>query len=437
MREGAFGRGPAGCSMRDDSARVAVIGAGPAGLMAAEVAARGGAHVTAYDRMPTPGRKLLLAGRGGLNLTHSEPEERFRARYGTASSSLAPALDRFGPAALRRWCEELGVATFVGSSGRVFPASFKTSPLLRAWLRRLAEAGVRFVPRHHWRGWDAAGGLAFETPDGPCSVAADAAILALGGASWPQLGSDGGWTATLTAAGHDVAALLPSNCGFRVAWSEIFRDRFEGEPLKSIALSFGGDHARGDAVITRDGLEGGVVYALAAPLREALAAARDVTAHVALRPDLPHAALLARLGKRQRKQSVATALRKALGLSPVAIGLLQEAAHTAGRPLSGLDGEALATLVNAVPVHLVAPMPIARAISTAGGVRFADLDERLMLRTRPGTFVAGEMLDWEAPTGGYLLQACFATGGAAGQGALDWLAVRRPARSGANEAGSL
>ena len=270
--------------------------------------------------------------------------------------------------------------------------------------------------------------LAFDTPDGASSVAADATILALGGASWPQLGSDGGWTAPLATAGIEVAPLRPANCGFRVAWSEIFRDRFEGEPLKSIALAFGEHGARGDAVVTRDGIEGGVVYALAAPLRDALegetlgGAPAGVTVHVALRPDLPRAALLARLGSRQRKQSAATALRKALGLSPVAIGLLQEVAHTAGQALAAMDEDALATLVNAVPIRLTAPMPVAGAISTAGGVRFADVDERLMLRARPGTFVAGEMLDWEAPTGGYLLQACFATGAAAGQGALDWLA---------------
>ena len=399
--------------------RVAVLGAGPAGLMAAEIVARSGAEVTVYDRMPSVGRKFLLAGRGGLNLTHGEALPDFLARYGEAPSALRSALDAFGPTALRDWCEGLGIETFVGTSGRVFPRCFKTSPVLRAWLRRLDGAGVRFQLRHVWRGWDGQA-LAFDTPDGPARVEADACVMALGGASWPQLGSDGGWVDAFAAIA--IAPLRASNCGFVVAWSDLFRDRFEGEPLKNIALRFQHRVARGDAIVTRAGLEGGLVYALSAPLREAIAAEGQAAAFIALRPDLAHEALVARLYKRQPKQSLSTALRKTLGLSPVAIGLLREAQPGLGAMESG----ALAHLINAVPLRLVAPMPLARAISTAGGVPFAALDARLMLTARPGVFVAGEMMDWEAPTGGYLLQACFATGAYAGQGAIDWLA--RPLR---------
>ncbi len=410
----------------DTSARVAIVGAGPAGLMAAEVAARAGAAVTLYERMPSPGRKLLLAGRGGLNLTHGEPAACFDARYGEAAAALRPALAGFGPHALRAWCAGLGIDTFVGTSGRVFPTSMKTSPLLRAWLRRLDALGVAIRPRHHWRGWDAAGRLAFDTPDGAVKVAAAASVLALGGASWPQLGSDGGWTAPL--AGVALAPLRPANCGFRVAWSAPFLARFEGAPLHNVALRFGAAAARGEVVVTAAGLEGGAVYALAAALRDAIAANGAATPRVALRPDIPHDALVARLGRRRRKESFANGLRKALGLDPVAIGLLREAE---GPPPASLDEHALAALINAVPVRLTAPMPIGEAISSAGGVRFEAVDDALMLRARPGVFVAGEMLDWEAPTGGYLLQACFATGAAAGRGVVAWLAEamdERPAR---------
>ena len=417
---------------KEARASVAVIGAGPAGLMAAEVAARGGADVTVYDRMPSPGRKLLLAGRGGLNLTHSEDAARFLARYGAARDRLCDPIDRFGPSALRDWCGELGIDTFVGTSGRVFPASFKTSPLLRAWLRRLDADGVRFAPRHRWRGWDEARRLVFETPRGKRAVAADATVLALGGASWPQLGSDGSWVAPLRAAGIEVAALESANCGFAVAWSDIFRDRFEGAPLKNVTLSFAGEIARGDVTVTRAGLEGGAVYALAPRLRAAIAAEGFAVLQVALRPDVAHANLATRLGGRAAKQSVSNTLRKTLHLSPVAIGLLREALLADGRSLAALDADGLARFVNAVPVRLSAPMPIARAISTAGGVGFDALDANLMLHACPGIFVAGEMLDWEAPTGGYLLQACFATGVAAGQGAVDW--VQALAKVGADAA---
>lgn len=411
--------------MPAEPSHVAVLGAGPAGLMAAEVLARGGARVTVFDRMPTAGRKFLMAGRGGLNLTHSEAMDRFLPRYGEGEALLAPALAGFGPDALRRWCRGLGEDTMVGTSGRVFPASFKASPLLRAWLRRLDGQGVAFRARHRWTGWDAGGALLFETPEGPIRVAADATVLALGGASWPQLGSDGRWTDLVTAEGVWVAPLRPSNCGFAVAWSPTFRDRFEGAPLKGIALSFRGSTSRGEVMVTRQGLEGGGVYALSGPLRDAIAAEGCARLAIDLRPDLPRAAAAARLAAaRAGKASISTALRKALNLSPAAIGLLQEAAHAEGVPLGSRDPAALAGLVGAVPVRLDAPAPIAGAISSAGGIVADEIDENHMLRRRPGTFAAGEMLDWEAPTGGYLLQACFATGAAAGAGALAWLAER-------------
>ncbi len=404
---------------------VAVVGAGPAGLMAAEVLARGGARVTVFDRMPTPGRKFLMAGRGGLNITHSEGLDRFLPRYGAGESLVAPALAGFDPEALRRWCAELGEDTAVGTSGRVFPKSFKASPLLRAWLKRLGAAGVAFRPRHRWTGWAEGGALRFEAPEGERTESFDAAVLAMGGASWPQLGADGRWTGVLEAEGAAVAPLRPSNCGFAVAWSATFRDRFEGEPLKGVAFSFGKHRSRGEATVTRAGIEGGGVYALSGPLRDAVASDGSALLRVDLQPDRRRGAVAARLAAaRSGKASVSTALRKALHLSPVAIGLLQEAAHAEGHPLGARDDAALAALVGAVPVRLDAPMPIAGAISSAGGLRAEELDARHMLRRRPGTFAAGEMLDWEAPTGGYLLQACFATGAAAGAGALAWLAER-------------
>ncbi len=412
--------------MSIDHPSVAVIGAGPAGLMAAEVLAQGGARVTVFDRMPTAGRKFLIAGRGGLNITHSEPLDRFLPRYRAGEALVAAAIAAFDPDALRRWCAALGEETVVGTSGRVFPRSFKTSPLLRAWLKRLAAAGVAFRPRHRWTGWDAEGALRFAAPEGERAEEFDASVLALGGASWPQLGSDGRWTEVLAAEGARVSPLRPSNCGFAVAWSDLFRDRFEGEPLKGIALSFGDQLSRGEATVTRTGLEGGGIYALSAPLRDAIAAAGSALLHVDLQPDKPRDVVQARLAAaRAGKASLSTALRKALHLSPVGIGLLQEAAHAEGRPLGARDDAELAAFVGAVPIRLDAPMPIAGAISSAGGLAADELDERRMLRRRPGTFAAGEMLDWEAPTGGYLLQACFATGAAAGTGALAWLAERR------------
>ncbi|WP_373291624.1 NAD(P)/FAD-dependent oxidoreductase [Bradyrhizobium guangdongense] len=401
------------------------MGAGPAGLMAAEVLAQGGARVTIYDAMPSAGRKFLMAGRGGLNLTHSEPLADFLLRYRQAMPHLRAAVEAFPPDALRDWSAGLGQLTFVGSSGRVFPKSFKASPLLRAWLRRLDVSGAQFAFRHRWTGWDETGRLQFQTPDGPRAIAAAASLLALGGASWPRLGSDGAWVDLLAAKGIIISKLRPANSGFTVSWSDVFRDRFEGQPLKGVALTIGAHTVRGEAMITRGGIEGGAIYALSAELREAVLALGQATLTIALRPDLGTDALTTRLSGTRGKQSLANFLRKAVQLSPVGIGLMQEAAIASGRPLASLSPAELAHLVNAIPVGLTGTAPIERAISTAGGIEFGELDEHFMLRKLPGMFAAGEMLDWEAPTGGYLLQASFATGVAAGRGALAWLASSR------------
>jgi uncharacterized flavoprotein (TIGR03862 family) len=397
--------------------------------MAAEVLAQGGAGVTVYDAMPSVGRKFLLAGRGGLNLTHSEALPVFLTRYGAAAPQLTPAITAFLPDALRAWSEALGQPTFVGSSGRVFPQAFKASPLLRAWLRRLDSLGVQFALRHRWTGWDDNGRLSFATPDGARVVEAHATVLALGGASWSRLGSDGAWVETLMAKGVTVSPLQPANCGFTVAWSDIFRDRFEGQPLKGVALSFGSHAVRGEALITRTGIEGGAIYALSAGLRDSIVGTGQATLHIALRPDLEMNVLVARLSAPRGKQSLSNWLRKAAHLSPVAIGLLQEAAMVSGEPLSSLSPASLAGLINALPIQLTGMAPIARAISTAGGISFDELDADFMIRRLPGVFAAGEMLDWEAPTGGYLLQASFATGAAAGRGALKWLSPHGEERS--------
>jgi uncharacterized flavoprotein (TIGR03862 family) len=389
--------------------------------MAAEVLAQSGANVSVYDAMASAGRKFLMAGRGGLNLTHSEALPEFLARYGAAKSHLAPAIEAFPPDALRAWSEALGQPTFVGSSGRVFPQAFKASPLLRAWLRRLDAMGVQLALRHRWSGWDNDGQMWFQAPDGKHLVDAHATVLALGGASWPRLGSDGAWAEIFATKGVTVSPLRAANCGFTVPWSEIFRSRFEGQPLKGVALSFGSQIVRGEAMITRTGIEGGAIYALSADLREAIMAAGNATLHVALRPDLASVELTARLSAPRGKQSFSNYLRKAAHLSPAGIGLLQEAAIASGVSLSAISSATLADLINAVPIKLDGTAPIARAISTAGGISFDELDADFMIRRLPGVFAAGEMLDWEAPTGGYLLQASFATGAAAGRGALKWL----------------
>ena len=407
---------------------IAVVGGGPAGLMAAEVLAGAGHAVTVYDRMPSLGRKFLMAGRGGLNLTHSEDVERFVARYAEAAPRLKPLLDAFSPGDLRAWCEGLGHETFVGSSGRVFPRAFKASPLLRAWLARLESLSVRFAPRHRWEGWSADGALRFTRGDGEAVVVQPAAtVLALGGASWPRLGSDGAWAETLAGRGVAVSPLRAANVGFTVPWSEVMRSRFAGEPLKRIALGFEGTSVRGEAMITAAGIEGGAVYALSAAIRDAILRDGQATIQVDLRPDLSVEALARRLAAPRSGQSASTFLRKAAALPPVAIALLREA-HGTELPR---EPEALAGAIKAVPLTLDGIKPIARAISTAGGVSLEGVDEHLMLRDHPGVFVAGEMLDWEAPTGGYLLQATFATGVAAAKGALAWLGAQEGDASGA------
>jgi len=390
--------------------KVAVIGGGPAGLFAAEILGRAGVAVTVHDRMATVGRKMLMAGRGGLNLTHSEPLESFLGRYGAAEPFLTPAVGAFPPAALRDWAEGLGQETFVGSSGRVFPRAMKASPLLRAWLVRLRELGVEIRPHSEWRGWDDGGRLRFRDQE---TTAADATLLALGGATWPRLGSDGSWVGLLAARGIAVAPLRPANCGFKTAWSNVFKDRFQGQPLKNIALSFGGRTVRGDMMITAYGVEGGAVYALSAALREAIAAEGKAVLRVDLCPGRSPEDLARALARPRGALSQSNFLRKALNLPPPAINLLRE---------SG-DARPLPELIRSVPLVLTAPQSLERAISTAGGITLDELDSRFMLKKLPGVFAAGEMLDWEAPTGGYLLQAVFASGAAAARGILDWLGL--------------
>lgn len=398
-------------------ASIAIIGSGPSGLIAAETLAHAGCKVVIYDRMPSPGRKFLLAGRGGLNLTHSEDISRFMTRYGEAATRLAASINAYTPTAVVRWAESLGQTTFTGTSGRIFPEAFKATPLLRAWLARLDSLGIRFAFRQHWRGWDDAGKLIFTSPDGPLAVDADATLLALGGASWPRLGSDGAWTSTLSEKGVAISPLKPANVGFLVTWSDFFRTRFEGEPLKRIALRFRDKIARGEAIITGSGIEGGSVYALGATIRDAILHEGEATVTVDLRPDLDKAMLTKRLAVDRKRQSSSTFLRKTAGLSPVGIALLRESSGVA----LPVEPGALADLIKAVPLRLTGTADMTRAISTAGGVAFDEIDEAFMIHRLPGVFVAGEMIDWEAPTGGYLLQACFSTGVAAARGILAFL----------------
>ena len=401
------------------SPEVAIIGGGPAGLIAAEALGRAGLAITVYDQMPSVGRKLLMAGRGGLNLTHSEDFGRFLTRYAEAQPRLQPLIEAFRPEDLRAWCEGLGQETFVGSSGRVFPKAFKASPLLRAWLSRLEQLGVRFALRHRWQGWDEDGQLVFTAASGQTvRVRPAATILALGGASWPRLGSDGSWVELLSQRGIAISPLRPANMGFTLAWSDLMRSRFEGEPLKRIALTFEGTTVRGEAVVTADGIEGGAVYALSARLRDAIERTGAAILRLDLRPDLTEEALAKRLSAPRKGQSASTFLRKAAGLAPVGMALLREAS-----PLLPSEPAALARLIKAVPLTLTGTKSLDRAISSAGGIPFGEVDDHLMLRRMPGVFVAGEMLDWEAPTGGFLLQAAFATGIAAARGVLARLGI--------------
>jgi uncharacterized flavoprotein (TIGR03862 family) len=390
-----------------------VVGAGPAGLMAAQVLGEAGHKVIVADASPSPARKFLLAGRGGLNLTHSEPLDRFLERYGRASERLRPAVEAFPPDALRAWSATLGEPTFVGSSGRVFPHSFKSTPLLRAWLRRLEALGVELRTRHRLIGFTS-NEARFATPDEDRVLCAGAIVLALGGASWPRLGSDGGWVEFMRAAGIAVAPLQPANSGFRIQWSAHFRERFAGAPLKAMRWTHGENRSRGEAMVTADGLEGGAIYALSSGLRAAIERDGSAMLELDFKPDVPAEALARRLA-RAPGQSLSTFLRKAAALPPVAIALLREAGPVPDDPAE------LAARLKACPLHVTGVAPIARAISTAGGVEWSEIDESFMLRARPGVFVAGEMIDWEAPTGGYLLQGAFATGAAAGRGAAGWL----------------
>ncbi len=403
----------------------AIIGGGPAGLIAAEVLARAGVTVTVYDQMASLGRKFLMAGRGGLNLTHSEEMPLFLPRYGDIDPLLRAAIEAFPPAALRAWADSMGAATFVGSSGRVFPQALKTSPLLRTWLLRLGNLGVKVKLRHRWEGFDADGNLRFSTRGTDVSVVPDVIVLALGGGSWAKLGSDGRWVGMLAEHKIAIAPLQPTNCGFTAAWSDVLRG-FAGQPLKRIAMTFAGRSVRGEAMITRDGLEGGAVYALSSPIRDAINQFGETTVTIDLLPDVTLAKLSERLSAPRAKQSLSNFLRKATHLSPAALSLLREGALAKGVTLAAMNGKDIAALIKAVPVKLNGVQPIATAISTAGGVRFSELDEGFMLKRAPGIFAAGEMLDWEAPTGGYLLQATFATGVAAAKSAIQFLRYSIP-----------
>lgn len=395
----------------------AIIGGGPAGLMAAEVLIGHGVNVDVYDSMSSLGRKFLMAGRGGLNLTHSEPFEQFVSRYGNRRDKIEPMLRLFGPDDLRKWAGGLGVETFVGTSGRVFPKEMKSSPLLRTWLKRLDQAGVNFHLRHKWVGWNADKSLKFETPEGGKAVYADPVLLALGGGSWAKLGSDGAWVKWLDQAGVKVKTLKPSNCGFDVAWSRHFRERFEGQPLKSVVLSFGSFCQQGEFIVTKEGVQGSLVYAASTLIRDEIEAKGRAIITLDMSPDRSHEWLVEKLSKLRGSRSMASHLEKTVGLKGVKVGLLHE--FMPKEDFSNV--EQLASFIKQMPIPLIAPRPLDEAISSAGGVAFESLDENLMIRNLPGIFCAGEMLDWEAPTGGYLLTACFASGRAAGLGMLKWL----------------
>ena len=398
---------------------IAIVGGGPAGLMAAEALAEAGVAVHLYDAMPSVGRKFLLAGKGGLNLTHSEALPVFVQRYGERAAAVAPWLDAFGPDAARAWAAGLGIDTFVGTSGRVFPTDLKAAPLLRTWLHRLRERGVHFHMRHRWLGFSGNdGALRFATPQGEVSVQPRATVLALGGASWPQLGSNGAWVPWLQEAGAQVAPLVPANCGFEVAWSDHLRERFAGAPIKPVVLRFGDAFdKRGEFVLSDYGIEGSLVYAASAVLRDAIARDGQATVTLDLLPDHDDARVLREVAHPRGARSLSSHLKSRLGLAGVKAALLHEVLPREAMA----DAARIAAAIKALPLVLTAPRPIAEAISSAGGVTLESLDDHLMLRARPGVFCAGEMLDWEAPTGGYLLQAAMASGRVAGAGAARWL----------------
>jgi hypothetical protein len=405
---------------------IAIIGGGPAGLMAAEVLSQRGVKVDVYDSMPSVGRKFLVAGKGGLNLTHSEPFEQFVSRYGKRRAQIEPLLKNFGPEELRQWARGLGIETFVGTSGRVFPVGMKTSPLLRAWLKRLNDLGVTFHLRHKWNGTInlAASGkvdVEFETPDGIKNIKADAVVLALGGGSRARLGSDGAWVNWLRQAGVEVEALKPSNCGFDVAWSPHFRERYEGHPIKSVVLSFGSFRQQGEFILTKEGVQGSLIYAASALIRDEIEAKGGAVILLDMAPDRSHEWLVEKLSKPRGSRSLASHLERTTGMKGVKTGLLHEFVPKE----DFANVERLASFIKCLPIPLIAPRPLDEAISSAGGVTFESLDENLMVRELPGIFCAGEMLDWEAPTGGYLLTACFASGRAAGLGVMKWMEEER------------
>jgi uncharacterized flavoprotein (TIGR03862 family) len=413
-------------SSRTPSPTVAVIGGGPTGLMAAEQLAANGVHVDLYDAMPSVGRKFLLAGKGGMNLTHGEPFDTFVTRYGKRAPHIAPMLQEFGADALRTWAQELGIGTFVGSSGRVFPTDMKAAPLLRVWLKRLRDSGVQFHMRHRWLGWNDERALRFATPDGEVKVQADATILALGGGSWARLGSDGTWQPLLAECDIDTAPLKPANCGFEVNWSEYFRERFAGQPLKAVTASCidtdGITHKRqGEFIVTDDGVEGSLIYALSSYLRDRIDADGSATLTLDLAPGKTTERIAAEVAHPRGARSMASHLQSKVGIAGVKAGLLREILAKEDYA----EMQRLAAAIKSLPLRLAAARPIDEAISSAGGVRFEALDQSLMARNVPGVFCAGEMLDWEAPTGGYLLTACFASGRTAGLGALRWLQTQK------------
>lgn len=406
--------------------RVAIIGGGPAGLMAAETVRAAGHQVDVYEAKGSPGRKFLIAGKGGLNLTHSDAHEVFVARYRERASEVGAWLADFDGPALRDWALGFGVETYVGSSGRVFPVDRKAAPLLRGWVRRLKEQGVRLHVQHRWTGWADDGALRFETPEGEVTVQADAVVLAMGGGSWPQLGSDAAWVAPLAARGIEMAPLQSANCGFDVDWTAYFRDRQAGAPLKPlvahwVALDGQPRTLQGECVISADGIEGSLMYAMAADLRDTLARDGAVTLHLDLLPGQTEAQLLDKLQRPRQGRSFGEHLRRQLGLGGVKSALLFE---VLGKDAGQLPADRIAAALKRLPLSLLRPRPMAEVISTAGGVRLEALDAQLMLRQMPGTFCAGEMLDWEAPTGGYLLTACFASGLRAGRGVIGYLQTR-------------
>jgi uncharacterized flavoprotein (TIGR03862 family) len=396
---------------------VAIIGGGPAGLMAAEVISAQGVKVDVYDSMPSLGRKFLMAGKGGLNITHSEPFEKFVSRYGERRANIEPLLNVFGPQEIRQWVHGFGIDTFVGTSGRVFPVGMKASPLLRAWIKRLSDSGVTFHLRHKWTGWLPNRSLHFVSADRDVTVRADAVLLALGGGSWARLGSDGVWTSWMRDVGAEVEPLRPSNCGFEVAWTSYFRERFEGYPIKSVVLSFGPFRQQGEFIVTKEGVEGSLIYAASALLRDEIEAKGQAVMMLDLAPDRSHEWLVERLSRSRGSRSMASHLEKTVNLKGVKAGLLRE--FVPKEDFWNL--QPLAHFIKNLPIPLIATRPLDEAISSAGGVTFESLDEHLMLRAMPGVFCAGEMLDWEAPTGGYLITACMASGYAAGHGVLKWL----------------